>query len=233
MGRGAIAGGLALVLVAGAAFGEDAAAPGKGVADDCGPAVAARVQERYDGVRNLHARFRQESLHVAFGGASGEESASGLVWFAKPGRMRWEYEEPEASLVVSDGETLWIFDPAAREAQRLPVDQGFLSAAAIQFLLGDGKLQDTFHVRGLVCGDEAEARLELLPREEATYERIELSVERESGWIRETVVHDLFGNRTRVRFTDLAVNTEFGDDRFRFVPPEGVRVLTLPGEEGP
>jgi len=62
----------------------------------------------------------------------GEETLTrGRVVFAKPGRMRWVYESPEPSLVVSDGETLWIYDPAAREAQRLPVTQGYLTGAAL------------------------------------------------------------------------------------------------------
>ena len=226
MGRMAILTALPLVLAAAgvAAAAEEPAAE----APACGPAVAARVQERYDAVRDLSARFTQESLHVAFGGAGSEEQASGAVVFAKPGRMRWEYEKPEPSLVVSDGETLWLYDPAAREAQRLPVDRGFLSAAAIQFLLGDGRLVETFEVRAVRCGEE-EAQLELLPREEATYERIELVVEVASGWIRETRVHDLFGNQTRVRFEDLVANQDVPAERFRFEPPTDARVLTLPG----
>jgi outer membrane lipoprotein carrier protein len=226
MRSAAIAGALALLLVPrpGAA-----AEPAAEAGADCGSRIAERVQERYDGVRDLRAHFTQESRNAAFGGASREEVTSGSVWFAKPGRMRWEYESPEPSLVVSDGQTLWIYDPVAREAQRLPVDRGFLSAAAIQFLLGSGRLADTFAIRGLECGAER-TRLELLPREEATYERIELEVETATGWIRETLVVDLFGNETRVRFTDLVANEGIDADRFRFVAPEGVRVLTLPGE---
>ena len=40
---------------------------------------------------------------------------AGAVEFAKPGKMRWSYEAPEPSLVVSDGETLWIYDPTRDE----------------------------------------------------------------------------------------------------------------------
>jgi outer membrane lipoprotein carrier protein len=214
----------ALWLVATAAAAEAPAAP----APDCAAAVSAQVQARYDGVRSLRARFDQESRNVAFGGAGGPDAAPsrGRVEFAKPGRMRWEYEAPEPSLVVSDGKKLWIYDPKAKEAQVLSVDQGFLSAAAIQFLLGEGKLLESFEVKARRC-DPERAELELRPRAEASYERIDLVVDRKTGWIRETTVFDLLGNETRVRFEDLEAGGAPDEARFRFEPGAGDRVLII------
>jgi outer membrane lipoprotein-sorting protein len=94
---------------------------------DCAKEIAARVQARYDGVEDIEARFTQRSQSVALGRAAQAFEASGVAVFAKPGRMRWSYETPEPSLVVSDGRTLWIYDPAAREVQEFPVGAGFLS----------------------------------------------------------------------------------------------------------
>ena len=197
----------------------------------CGPEVAARIQARYDGIRSLRARFEQTTQSVAFGGDSGpaSEPARGRVEFAKPGRMRFEYETPEPSLVVSDGKTLWIYDPVAKEVQVLAVEGDFLSAAAIQFLLGEGRLQESFEVTAKSCAPER-AELELRPRAEASYERIDLVADPKSGWIRETTVRDLLGNRTRVVFEDVEAGGEPDAARFRFEPPEGVRVLTLEKE---
>ena len=215
-----------LTLLASLALAPVAGAEAPAVEPDCAAAVTEKVQRRYDGVQDLSAHFEQETRSVAFGGASGAEPVSGRVLFAKPGRMRWEYEKPEPSLVVSDGEVLWIYDPAAAEAQKLPVDQGYLSGAAIQFLLGSGKIGDSFQVTARECGAER-AELELVPREPSTYERIELSVDPATGWILATTVHDLFGNQTRVSFRDPKPNEGAPLERFRFEPPEGVRVLQL------
>jgi outer membrane lipoprotein carrier protein len=194
----------------------------------CADEVAAKVQQRYDGVSALRARFEQMSRNVALGGAGGPEAvpARGRVEFAKPGRMRWEYESPTPSLVVSDGKKLWIYDPAAKEVQVLDVEQGFLSAAAIQFLLGSGRLRDSFDVEARRCEGER-AELELRPRAEASYERIDLVVDRASGWIRETTVVDLLGNETRVRFEDIETGAPPDDARFRFEPGPGDRVLMV------
>jgi outer membrane lipoprotein carrier protein len=219
----------AWVALAGAGLAR-AAEPG--ATPDCAAEVAARVQARYDGIRSLRARFVQISRNVAFGGDSGPEAqpARGRVEFGKPGLMRFEYEAPEPSLVISDGKTLWIYDPTAREVQILPVTEGFLSAAAIQFLLGEGRLQESFEVSARSCAAER-AELELRPRAEAPYERIDLAVERGSGWIRETTVVDLLGNRTQIAFEGIETGAAPDAARFRFDPPPGVKVMKL--EEAP
>jgi outer membrane lipoprotein carrier protein len=210
---------LAFVL----AFGGGARAGGE-ASGDCAGAVSDRVQARYDGIDDLEARFTQRSKSVAFSGAGQEMKASGVAAFAKPGRMRWSYETPEPSLVVSDGETLWIYDPTAREVQEFPVGQGFLSGTAVSFLLGEGRIRDTFEVRAEGCGEPA-VRLFLQPHEDATYERLELLVDAAGGDVRETAVVDLFGNRTEVAFEALRTNLSPAPETFRFTPGPEDRVL--------
>ena len=160
------------LLVAALLVGAGARADGDEPAD-CGREIAGRVQARYDGVQDLEARFTQKSRSVAFGGAGQEMEASGVALFAKPGRMRWTYEKPEPSIVVSDGQTLWIYDPTAREVQEFSVGQGFLSGTAVQFLLGEGRILEAFDVRAERCSGDP-VRLFLTPREETSYESLEL-----------------------------------------------------------
>lgn len=233
--RRALAVTLALALGLGAAPAPGAEEAPSGEASgstaevDCARALARRVQQRYEAVRDLSARFTQTTQSVALGeGSGGRDESAGEVVFAKPGKMHWRYTEPEPSVVVSDGETLWIYDPELQEVQVHPVEEGFLSGAAVQFLLGQGKLLETFEVSAASpCGGETVV-LELLPREDASYERLRLRVERESGTIRATTVLDLFGNRTKVSFEEVRMNTDPPEALFRFEPPEGARVLRLP-----
>ena len=201
-------------------------------ADDCATAVARKLQGHYEGVRDLTARFTQVSQVVSLGAEAAVPAApsSGEVSFAKPGKMRWSYEQPEPSLVVTDGEELWIYDPAEKEAQRMRSGQGFLSGAALQFLLGHGEMTRDFRVKALTCGKE-EAQLRLVPRRAAAYEKLEIRVDPTSGEVKETAVFDLIGNVTRVAFQDVRTNTGVGDDLFQFTPPAGVRVVEVPTAE--
>lgn len=185
-----------------------------------------RVQRRYDDIRDLEARFEQTTESARFGGTPLMEpdTKRGRVVFAKPGRMRWTYEAPERSVVVSDGEKLWIHDVEAGSVTRLDVTEGFLSGAALQFLLGDGRISDSFEVEATDCDAET-VTLGLVPRAEATYERLGLVVDRETGDVVATSVSDLFGNVTRIRFEQIETNRDPAPDTFVLEVPEGVEVI--------
>ncbi|MCZ6783203.1 MAG: outer membrane lipoprotein carrier protein LolA [Proteobacteria bacterium] len=203
-----------------------------GTADEattsCAEQVAARIQSRYESVRDIVADFEQSTRSVTLGNSAlgSGEVTRGRVFLAKPGRMRWSYEEPQPSLVVTDGSTLWLYDPADKVVQRLPVSAGYLSGASLQFLLGEGVILDEFDVSVDDCSGES-VRLDLVPREDKSYERIGLVAIAKTGEVVETTIVDVLGNETRVSFHNLRTNQDPDEALFRFEPPEGVRVIDL------
>lgn len=196
-------------------------------ADRCRDRAAASVQSRYEGVRDVSARFAQ-TTHAARLGTTPDKPATsrGRVALAKPGKMRWTYEEPEPSLVVSDGKTVWIYDPAFGEVQKLPAAEGFLTGAAAQFLLGAGDMRRDFKISAVSC-DETAAELELLPRQPATYEKLFLQVDPKTGDVRQTRIVDLLGNVVVVEFSNQKFNLKPPDSEFQFQVPEGAKVIEL------
>lgn len=72
-----------------------------------------RLNTYLTNLRSATATFRQEN-------ADGTEF-TGTFYLKKPGRMRFEYNAPSDSLVVSDGRTLAIFDAKSNVSpQRYP-----------------------------------------------------------------------------------------------------------------
>jgi outer membrane lipoprotein carrier protein len=198
-------------------------------AGDCLERSIAAVQRRYESIRDFRARFEQTTRSASLGSMGGGTATSrGTVAFAKPGKMRWSYEEPDPSLVVSDGETLWLYDPAAREVQKLRVGAAYLSGAAIQFLLGEGDMRRDFRVTLLACADDAVA-LDLQPREDAAYERLRVHIDPATGDLTRTEIVDLFGNVTEVAFSGMRANLDPPAETFRFDVPDGVRVIEIGG----
>jgi len=195
--------------------------------DRCRDRAAAAVQSRYEGVRDVSARFEQTTHAAKLGTASTPPATThGHVTLAKPGKMRWTYEEPEPSVVVSDGKTVWIFDPAFREVQKLPAASGFLTGAAAQFLLGAGDMRRDFQVTAVSC-DEGGAELELTPRAVASYEKLFLNVDVATGDVRQTRIVDLLGNVVVVAFRDQRFNLKPSDSEFHFQVPDGVKVIEI------
>jgi outer membrane lipoprotein carrier protein len=224
--------GRVLALALGGLLATSPAAAGDAPAGDevCAERAARALQRRYESVRDLGARFEQTSRSVALGRPGATAKSSGSVVFAKPGRMRWTYEEPEPSLVVSDGRELWIYDPANREAQRMAVAGEYLSGVAVSFLLGEGEILRDFDVRALECGEDS-VLLDLVPRQPASYERLRARTDPRSGELLETTVVDLLGNATTVALREVRVNRDPDPALFRFEAPPGVRVVDLgPGE---
>ncbi len=142
--------------------------------------------------------------------------------------MRWNYDRPAPSLVVSDGEGAWVYDPVAGEAQHFELGGEFLSGAALQFLLGEGRLLDAFRVASATCERPDAAAVELRPLEDSSFEALTLIANAGSGEVSETYVIDLLGNRTRLELSDVRTGEARAPEFFEFTPPEGVRVLRLP-----
>ena len=191
----------------------------------CQQTAVEEVERRHRKVKDLRVRFVQTSRSSV--PDSPASRSNGHAILALPNRMRWTYESPEESLLVSDGKTLWLFDPGFREVQRLPVgDDGFLGAAAAQFLLGRSNLVAEFQVRTLSC-DSQGAVLELLPRKPASYQRLTLATSRPGGDIAWTEVVDLLGNTTRLDFSEPRFDTGPEASLFVFDPPPGASVIDL------
>jgi outer membrane lipoprotein carrier protein len=192
----------------------------------CVTRAVEAIQRRYEAVRDLSADFVQTSRSVALGGPGSAATSRGSVVFAKPGKMRWAYAEPEPSLVVSDGNWLWIYDPAHEEVQKLAVGDGFLSGAAIQFLLGEGEIRRDFEVTADVCS-AARVELVLVPRHAASFEKLRVRSDPASGELLETTVIDLLGNVTQVAFSNTRTNVSPDAALFSFQAKPGVRVIEL------
>jgi len=193
----------------------------------CRDAAVTALQQRYESAKDLRADIVQTTRSVALGAAASEQMTSkGTVVFAKPGKMRWSYEEPEPSLVVSDGKTLWIYDPTFREAQKFPATEGYLSGAAIQFLLGEGAIERDFEISALRC-EAAIAELRLQPRKPSSYEKLHIVVNPQTGDLLKTTVFFVLGNVTEVAFFNMELNADPAESLFRFDPPADVRVIEL------
>jgi outer membrane lipoprotein carrier protein len=216
-----------LLLAAAVALGLFGAADASADGSACVDGAITAIQKRYESVTDLSASFVQTARPVALGGAAaGTQVSRGTVMFAKPGKMRWQYSEPEPSLVVSDGKTLWIHDPAHAEVHRMRVTEGYLSGAAIQFLIGEGDMRRDFAITGIACGDES-SELELIPKTDVGFEKLRVVAERATGELRRTTIFDLLGNVTEVEFSDVRANQGPDDSEFRFEAPPGLKVIDV------
>jgi outer membrane lipoprotein carrier protein len=182
--------------------------------------LAVRVQAYYDKTKDLEARFVQTYTYAAFGR---KQTSRGTFQVKKPGKLRWDYAEPEKKVVLVNGSRLVQWEPAANQAY---VDEKFdatAMSAAVSFLLGSGKLDREF----ALSVDDA-GRLVLTPKEEdPRVASIALTVGA-AGEVTATRVVDGSGNVNEVQFTDLKRNPGLPDSRFVLDLPKDVRRVGAP-----
>src|SRR4051794_39240662 len=170
------------------------AAPAPGVAPAAArlpvKEVVDHVQKRYDAAKDFRARFNQTLTNAAFGRKS---SSTGEVLFKKPGRMRWNYEKPEAKVYLADGSTLWLYEPEDKQAFKQDLKSSQLPAA-LAFLTGQGKLTTEFEVAAAgktPYGMPGDYVLSLSPRQpQAQVKTILFIVDATTFDVRESVITD-------------------------------------------
>ncbi|MEM9074845.1 MAG: outer membrane lipoprotein carrier protein LolA [Myxococcota bacterium] len=196
--------------------------------------VAALVQSFYDQTQSFQAEFNQTQYTKVY---DRTERANGRVTFKKPGKMRWDYAEPNGQVFVSNGERLYIYQPPDEGEQHgqmieRAIDDDQLPLA-FSFLTGTGRLDRDFRMRLLDPerqGFQQGYVLELRPRRATThYDRVLFFVrvvgegESRAGYIQRVLIIDSSGNRNRFDFRRPNFNANVGDDRFQYTPPRGTR----------
>src|SRR5262245_5516965 len=113
-------------------------------------------------MRQIEATFHQRLLDD-----KGEllQESSGTVQLAHPGRFRWETQPPYAQLVVSDGSTVWQYDPDLAQVVVRPLDR---RADQVPSMLLAGEIEAVEKQYAISEAGDADGseRFELLPREE-------------------------------------------------------------------
>src|SRR5271166_3836148 len=98
------------------------------------------LQRHYQQTTSFSAKFK-EQINPA-GGPKRERE--GMVYYRKPGLMRWEFRGEDQELIVSDGKQLYSYQPDLNQVVETPLAQAFRSSSFAAFMLGIGNVQRDF-----------------------------------------------------------------------------------------
>jgi outer membrane lipoprotein carrier protein len=182
-----------------------------------------------DGVAGLRAFLAGtttfEAAFVQSLSANGDvepQVSRGRFYLKRPGRFRWDYQEPAEQLVVSDGERIWMFDRDLDQVTVRPVDESLRGTPAM-LLSGEASLDESFAVIGSRTEDGVQY-VDLEPLQPSP-EFESLTVGLAAGEIVSMELLDGIGQRSRIEFSDRQRNPSLEDALFRFEPPPGVDVI--------
>ncbi|MBP9712371.1 MAG: outer membrane lipoprotein chaperone LolA [Sterolibacterium sp.] len=149
--------------------------------------------------------------------------SQGTLAFARPGRFRWVYDKPYYQLLVGDGTRLWIFDRDLNQVTVKKLGQA-LGASPAALLAGDNALDKNFIITDAGSADGLDF-IEALPKnkDEGSFELVRIGLANNLPKI--MIVHDNFGQRTTLTFSQFERNPTLAPDLFRFTPPKGADVV--------
>jgi len=74
-------------------------------------------------------------------GGAGIRVESGKVYFSRPGRMRWDYDSPEAKMFLVDGKNVWYYVPSDHTASRTAIKKSSDWRTPLALLTGKVNLE--------------------------------------------------------------------------------------------
>ena len=178
-----------------------------------------RMKEYFQNIQSAQANFHQV---VTDKQGQKTQEVSGSMRLQKPNKFRWDYNKPYVQQIVGDGEKIWLFDPELNQVTVRSFAKAASSSPAA--LLAGGKdIERSFAIKDTSRKGDLEWVMATPRVRETGFERLFLGFKGDE--LMEMELHDSFGNRTAIEFSDVQRNPKLPTDAFKFVPPHGADVL--------
>jgi len=184
-----------------------------------------QFESSYHAVRTIRADFTQ--TYVSEGRTRIE---SGVVYFARGGLMRWDYQRPRPKLFLSDGETLTLYIPEEKQLTRSPLKASGDIRVPFRLLLSRLELRRVFSriefAQDALEHQPADRVLRAYPKKsfQADYQQVLMVVSPQFD-IRRLLVILPDQSAMEFSFDRIVRNVPLGRSLFRFMPPTGTEVI--------
>lgn len=148
----------------------------------------------------------------------------GMIEFKRPNKVLIELFDPDPSLMVVDGNSLWLYFKRERVAQRYRVGNTPMLNRYLMIL--DNPLTGEWAKLASIRREGDFAVLEVAPGEaEGIFSKITFWVSTHDWLIRKLVLHEKSGDLTILSYENIRVNTGIPDSHFTLDLPADVEIL--------
>lgn len=183
-----------------------------------------KLEDRYNNIRTLQLEFDQTISYTIQ--PSAKRSESGILFLRKPGKMRWEYQQPQKKLFVSDGKDIFFYSPAANRVEKSKLKETEDMRAPLAFLIG--RLDFNRDFKEYRIREEGPNRwITAIPKsDKAPYKEVQFLLLSNLQIAQLRVLgHD--ESIMDFRFRNEKLNPSLNDSLFTFQPPAGAELVTV------
>ncbi len=180
-----------------------------------GATDASLLKEKLAKFEQINAEFSQ-----LVSNAQGEilNESQGLLTISRPGKFRWQVTAPEEELIVSDGQTMWLYSPFVEQVTLINLQDAI---AGTPFILLSGA-NDQQWQKYRVSKDNNVFTIEAAdPQMQNNRFIFEFNG---TGNISRFVVIEEQGQRSEFKLTHKPISEKIGSDYFNFQIPADVEV---------
>lgn len=151
------------------------------------------------------------------------QEVNGKMLIKRPNQFRWDYHQPFAQEIVSDGKQVWLYDVELEQVTVNAISKA-LSSSPAALLSGDADVDKNFILRDFNKPDGL-AWVSVVPKSNDTgFNKIELAFNAQN-LLQEMQLEDSFGQFTTIKFGHQIQNPQIKNETFSFKVPKGVDVV--------
>lgn len=188
-----------------------------------------KTQTAYSVVNNMTANFAQDSYLSALETA---ESSSGKLYFTKPGKMRWEYENPEEQVFLIVDTTLWFYQALDKQVVVDKFSKFLISDLPVAFILGIGDLGKSFEIqKSCVNASGKSIYFSLVPKKKSAksesddrLNKFELLVNKDTYLPEAAKIYDIASNVNTFYLKDMEINKAITEELYVAKFPDGTDI---------
>ncbi|GGC72176.1 outer-membrane lipoprotein carrier protein [Marinobacter halophilus] len=160
---------------------------------------------------------------VVNGNGSRVQETRGVLKAKRPGLFYWETAAPLSQFIVSDGNTVEVYDPDLEQVTIHTLDDRVQSTPALLLSGEVGNLDESYEVSGRQIGDDTR-EYTLIPRgSDSLFTSLRLSFYR--GELQEMRMEDSLSQLSILSFDKVTLNQNIESSAFRLEYPEEVDVI--------
>lgn len=171
-------------------------------------------------IKSASGQFAQQTV----GGSKAKPAQSGTFAFERPGKFSWKTTKPYEQSVISDGKTVYQYDPDLMQVTERSTKNA-VGASPASILFGTGSLDDNFNVK-VLPEKEGMVWLRATPKvADAGMSHIDIAFA--NNLPAELRILDSFGQTTSIKLRNFKSNAAISASTFRFTAPKGVDRVRL------
>ncbi len=149
------------------------------------------------------------------------QTANGTLKVSQPNLVNWHTLSPEETLIVSDGDNLWLYDPFVEQATVYTIDASVANTPILLLTSVDDSIWQQYHVQ-----QSNERGYLITPKDDnSRVQSLELTFKDQTSYqIEQFTMIDSSGQASIIKLSNVIYHQPIDKKNFHFEPPTGVEI---------